>query len=131
MKRIIAIIMAAALIAAIFCACGEEELTIDKKYVRAYVLEENTLAEQSVRTVELFENGTYLYTRESSDESKNGQFPGRWGVNSKGVIIFSANESGKTSEATPSSDGMTLNISDVGHVNDTVGSGVYVRKKDE
>ena len=121
------------MLAALFCACGEENetLTIDKKYVRAYVKEVNTIDEKSVRTIELFENGTYLYTRESSIEGNSGEFPGRWGVNSKGIIVFTANQSGKTSEASPVDDGMTLNVSDIGQVNDTIGSGVYVRRKDE
>ena len=40
-------------------------------------------------------------------------------------------ESGGTSEGTPSEDGMTLNIADIGRADDTIGSGIYKRKTNQ
>ena len=131
MKKLIALLLIAVLTAALLCACGEEALTVDPKYVRTYVYDNSSMDEQTTREITLYSNGTYIYTRESTNEDLTGEFAGIWGVNSKGIIIFTANESGKTSEGTPSEDGMTLNLADIGRAIDTIGSGIYSRKADE
>lgn len=131
MKKLIAILMIALLTAALLSACGEDALVINPKYVRTYVYDNSSMDEQTTREITLYENGTYIYTRSSTVEDLSGEFAGIWGVNRRGIIIFTANESGKTSEGTPSKDGMTLNIADIGQDNDTIGSGIYTRKKSD
>ena len=131
MKKLIAVLLLAVMTAALLCACGEEELTIDPKYVRTYVYDNSSMDEQTTREITLYDNGTYVYTRDSSLDGNSGEFPGMWGVNRKGIIIFTGNESGGTSEGTPSEDGMTLNIADISRADDTIGSGIYKRKTNQ
>ena len=128
MKRLLAIIIAAVLLGGLLCACGgSETLTVDPKFVGAYSFSQSTMSENAIRTVTLYEDGTYTYSRLSDYEGRTGEFTGTWGVNSKGVCILTADISGKTSEATMRSDGRSLNMADIGRDEDTVGDGIYFR----
>ena len=124
MKRIIAFVLIAVMVAGLLCACGEE-LAVDAKFVGTYSFTQSTMHENATRTLTLYEDGTYLYSRLSDYEGRTGDYTGKWGVKGDGTVVLTADISGKTSEATMRSDGRSLNIADLGRVEDTVGDGIY------
>lgn len=128
-KRFLLLIAAVIMLAALLCACGEEPLTVDLQYVGTYEYTVESVGEDITRSVELHEDGTYLYTRRSTVIAHVGEFPGTWGVNENGEIILRGDESGQFSTATPLDGRKSLDIADPGTANDTVGSGIYFRVK--
>lgn len=126
MKKTVALVLAAVMLMLLLCACGEDEkLTVDPKFVGTYSYTQSTMHENATRTVILYEDGTYVYSRLSDYEGRTGEYTGKWGVRSNGVVVLTADISGKSSEATMRSDGRSLNIADIGRGEDTVGDGIY------
>lgn len=129
MKRFALLFTAVVLMAVLLCACGEEPLEVDLQYVGTYEYTLQSVGETITRTVELHEDGTYLYTRKSTVIAHVGEFPGKWGVNKDGEIILKGDESGQFSTATPLNGRKSIDVADPGTANDTVGSGIYFRVK--
>lgn len=128
MKKLIAILLAAVLSAALLCACREfaqEPTEFRNDYPGTYRYENNTIRERSSRVLTVNEDGTYTYVRVSTMEEKNGTFTGTWTIDREGYIVLKGDISGLTSRGSLSDDTLKLNIADVGHGEDTVGDGIY------
>lgn len=128
MKRIAAILLISALLAALLCACAGtavQEPTEPIDYTGTYVYQNTTMREISIRTVTVNPDGTYTYTRVSTFGELNGEYSGTWIVDEEGYIIFTGSISGLTSRGKLSDDTLLLDIADVGHGEDTIGDGIY------